>query len=138
MKHIAFSATLFIIASSIFLSSCEKDAGILPNISFKTGANYISGDTTLPAGTNITIGINASKSEDKDVLTRFDITKTIDTAAGTSVYNTNLTGTQGDTFSYDFTTTVDNTPGQVTKYTFTIINRDGLINQVSLKVITGL
>jgi len=118
----------------ISLTSCEKDEGLLPDISLKTGGNYTSTDVTLPAGSAITIGINAAKTEDKDVLKKFNISQSVNGGATTSVYNQDLSGSEGDTFSYDYTTTLENTPGQVNRYIFTITNRDGLTNQVSVQV----
>lgn len=132
------NAFLLICATALLFStfSCEKDEGLLPDISFKTGGNYISTDVTLAAGTSITMGINASKTEDKDVLKQFDISKSINGGTPTSVFNKALSGSEGDNYNYDFTTTVESTPGQQTTYTFTVTNRDGLYNQVSVTVTT--
>ena len=126
---------LLIIIVSIF-SSCEKDEGKLPAISFKTGGNYISSDVTKAGGSPITIGITAAKTEDEDVLKKFNISKSVNGAAATTAFEKPLTGSEGDNFSYDFTTAVDSTSGQTCKYIFTITNRDGLTNQVSLTVTT--
>ena len=132
------NAFLLIFTSTLLfaLSSCEKDEGLLPDISFKTGGSYISTDVTLAAGTSITMGINASKTEDKDVLKQFDISKSVNGGTPTSVFNKTLSGSEGDNYNYDYTTTVDPTSGQQTTYTFTVTNRDGLLNQVSVTVTT--
>lgn len=116
------------------LSSCEKDEGKLPNIAFKTGAGYVFADALLPKSTAITIGIDASKSESKDVLKKFNISRSVNGEAATTVYDQNLSGSDGDNFSYDYTTTLDTVVGQTNLYTFTVTNRDGLVNQVSLTV----
>jgi len=121
-------------AMIVSLMSCEKDEGKLPNISFKTGSGYVSADAVLPGGGDITIGIDASKSEDKDVLKKFNISKSVDGAAASTVYSQDLTGSDGDNFSYDYTTTLGTASGQTEEYTFTVTNRDGLVNQVSLTV----
>lgn len=124
---------LAIIMSVLFLASCEKDEGKLPNIAFKTGGSYISSDVTLSKDTTVTIGISASKSEDKDVLKTFDETRSYDGAAGTSVYSETLSGANGDNYSKDITVTTRTTAG-TEKYTFTVVNRDGLKNTVSLTI----
>lgn len=132
MKNI-FLAIICVSLIALF-SSCEKDEGKLPNISFKTGGSYITTDTAITAGTTITIGISASKAENKDVLKKFNISKSVNGAAATTVYDKDLSGSEGDNYSYDFTPTLESTVGQTNKYTFTVTNRDGLTNQVALTV----
>ena len=132
MKHL--NHLLLGIASLIFISSCEKDEGKLPNISLKTGASYIYKDTTLVAGTTFKIGIVASKSEDKDVLKQFNISRSSNGAAAVSVFSKSMSGTEEDSFAYDYTTSTDSIAGNNSKYTFTITNRDGLTNSVSVTV----
>lgn len=129
-KLINATYALFVIAILTFtLSSCEKDAGKLPNISFKTGTGYTSADATVAKSAAVLIGINASKSEGKDVITKFTITKSVNGADATTVYNQDVTN--GDTFQYDYSFNTDST-AQQDKYTFTVINKDGIVNSVSL------
>ena len=123
--------SLFLLGAVLF-ASCEKDEGKLPDISFKTGGAYTSADATLPGGTDVTIGIEAAKTEEKDVLVKFNISRSIDGGTPATVFDKSLTGSEGDQYDYDFTTTLDNVSGQTNEYTFTVTNRDGLINQVSL------
>lgn len=123
MAGIVFAATFF--------SSCEKDEGKLPNIAFKTGGSYTSASATVAKGAAVTIGINASKSEDEDVLKSFDASKSLDGGAATSFDSKTLSGSEGDSYSKDFPVTVRNQAG-TEKYTFTVINRDGLKNSVEL------
>jgi hypothetical protein len=132
MKNFITSILLF----SLFalFTSCEKDEGKLPNISFKTDAKYISADATIAGGTDILIGINASKSESVDVLKKINISKSINGGTATSVFDKDLTGTEGDTYAYDYATKLEKVVGQTNKYTFTVTNRDGLVNQVSVTV----
>jgi hypothetical protein len=134
MKQLLFLAIAFV--TLFLISSCEDDEGLLPNIAFKTGGVYLNRDTSLVAGTNFIIGIQASKSEDKDVLKQFNVSKSINGAANSSLYDKSLSGAEGDNYNYDYLGTVENTTGQKTKYTFTVTNRDGLVNQVSLTVTT--
>ncbi|TNE81529.1 MAG: hypothetical protein EP332_03815 [Bacteroidetes bacterium] len=114
------------------LYSCERDEGILPEINFKTGGSYISTSDSVNAGAAILIGIEAKKTEDKDVLKKFTVTKSINGAAGVTVISHDLSGADGDAYAYDYNETVENTSGQTNTYTFTVTNRDGLVNQVSL------
>ena len=132
MKPI-FISLLFLSLVTVF-SSCEEDEGRLPNISFKTGDSYISTDVTKPAGSDILIGISASKAEDKDVLKKFNISCSVNNAVDTTVYEKEMSGSEADNYSYDFSTKADTVSGQTNKYTFTVTNRDGLVNQVMLTV----
>ena len=129
MKKIC--AFVAIILAVTFFASCEKDAGKLPNISFKTGASYISADATVKKDTTITIGINASKAEDKDVLKTFDASSIFDGGASTSFANESLSGSSGDSYSKDLSIHVRNQAG-TEKYTFTVVNKDGLKNSVTV------
>lgn len=115
-------------------SSCkkDKDEGKLPNISFKTGAGYTSADATVDTGATVKIGITTSKAEEEDLLTKFTITRTIDTVT-TDLYSKNLSVTTGDadSYTYDFEAKAGKV-AQKEKYTFTVINRDGLVNKIAI------
>jgi len=130
IKYLSFVMMSVIIFS---ISSCEKDAGKLPDISFKTGTGYTSADASIARNTSFKVGINAAKTESADVLKTFNISVSFDGGASTSVYSETLTAAQGDNYTYDFNRTTRNQAG-IEKYTFTITNRDGLINTVTLTV----
>lgn len=133
MKNILKSISLL---SIIFtLASCEKDAGKLPNISFNSGAGYISSNTTVPKGSPIKIGIIASKAEDKDVLKKFNVTQTLNGTKST-LYDIELYSSNQDNYNYTFEQTMDTVAGKSVNYIFTVTNRDGLTNNVSLTVTT--
>jgi hypothetical protein len=121
----------FVIVTAFFTSCKEEDEGKLPNISFKSGANYTSADATVGMGDTITIGIQASKAEDKDVLKTFDATLKYDNGSDSSFYNESLSGSKGDNYSNDIQIIARNVAGKES-YTFTVINRDGLRNSVGL------
>lgn len=128
-----------IVSISYVFSSCEKEEGeFAPEISFKTGGSYTSADATLAAGSSLTIGIDAEKSgeeeEAEDVLKHFNISRSLNGGASTSVYDVDMGSADEESFEYDFSTTVSSTVGDKEKYTFTISNRDGLTGQVSLTV----
>ncbi len=128
--------SLSALAAFVFIASCKKeeDEGRLPNIAFKVTPSYVYKDVTLTRDTTVTVGINASKSEIKDVLISFDASRAYDSATTmTSFVAESLTGTNGDSYSKDVTIHTRNQAG-VEKYTFTVINRDGLKNSVSLTI----
>jgi hypothetical protein len=130
MKHVInfFLFSLLVLT----LNSCKKDEGKLPLISFKTEAGYTSSDATVSAGTDVTIGIIASKAEEADVLKHFNVSLSIDGGTSTTLEDLELTGSDGDAYNVDYTFTVPPPAGHHFKLTFTVTNRDGLTNQVSL------
>lgn len=130
MKKIIIAAVFA--AAIITFASCEKDQGKTPNISFKTGTGYVSASDSLTADTTITIGINASKAEDKDVLKKFNISRSVNNSPDTTIFQKDLSGSEGDNYSYDLVRKLGSKKGQKEKYTFTVTNRDGLVGQVSL------
>lgn len=132
MKNSIQTIALFL--GLLFIASCEKDEGKLPNISFKTGGSYIATDVNAAGGSTVMFGINSSKAEKKDVLKKFAISKSINGGTATTVYSKDLSKSEEDDYSYDFSETLETTVGQTNKYTFTITNRDGLVNQVSATV----
>ncbi len=132
MKNILKSIVLFL--ATVLIISCKKDEGKLPNIAFKTGGSYTNADVTLVGKSAVTIGIDASKAEKKDVLKKFNISKSVNGAANVTVLDKDLSGADADAYAYDYTTTLDTTRGQTNKYTFTVTNRDGLTNQVAVTV----
>ncbi len=128
----ALSAVL--ITPSCKSSSGDTDPMILPKISFKNAAGYVTHDTTVGKNVSLLTGITASKSEPKDVLIRFIVSRGYDSdTVGAAVLTQNLTGTEGDNYSADFPLTTRNTAG-IEVYTYTVVNRDGLVNQVRLRL----
>ena len=127
------------IAIAAIISSCKSkgsdDAMILPKIMLKTDAGYSARDTNVAGGTALLTGIIANKTESNDVLKIFSITRSLDGGAASTVYNENLTAAQGDTYSKDYQIVTRSTAG-TEKYIYTISNRDGLVNNISLTVTT--
>lgn len=114
-------------------ASCKKDPGRVPDISFKTGAGYTSADASIVKNTPFKIGINAAKTEEEDVLKTFNISVSYDGGASATIYSENLTTAMEDNYTYDLLKSTRNQAG-TEKYTFTITNRDGLINTISLTI----
>lgn len=123
---------LLIALLGILNQSCKKDEGVPPEISFKTGANYTSSDTTVAANSILFIGIHAAKSEEEDVLKHFTASVSVNGGDNVTVDEAELTGPDQDTYDVDYTFTVPAGAGDKHKLTFTVTNRDGLTNQVSL------
>ncbi len=137
MKNTLLTIALFVAALSVNSCKKEEDEGKLPNISFKTAAGYVHADTTIAAGDSVLVGIEASKAESADVLKQFNLSTTINSGSSVSVYDRTLTGTEGDAFAYDMHVAASPTAGDTITYKFTVTNRDGLVNYVSMKVIAN-
>ncbi|MFN8286499.1 MAG: hypothetical protein U0V74_07095 [Chitinophagales bacterium] len=132
MKKSLFSlaAVAVLFAALVNFSSCEKDEGKLPAISFKTGAGYTSADKTVNSGDTVVVGINANKTEGEDILKTLNISKSVDNGASTTVQNITIPSAQEDIYSGDFNL-IAGAAGHTEKYSFTVSNRDGLTNTVS-------
>lgn len=113
--------------------SCKKDPGRLPDISFITGTGYLSTDGTIAKNTSFKIGINAAKTENEDVLKTFNISVSYDGGPSETLFTQTLTSAQEDNYTYDLTKNTRNQAG-TEKYSFTITNRDGLINTISITI----
>ena len=131
-KNLYLLAIAIAIITTVY--SCKNnDEGKLPNIAFKTGAGYTSRDTIVTAGDSVKVGIIASKAEENDPLIRFTVAQSWDSSPDTTIYTENLSGALGDNYNKEtFIHTRNLTGTHSEKYTFTVINRDGLTNSVSL------
>ena len=65
------------------------------------------------------------------MLKSFNVSVSYDGGAAATTLNESLSGSQGDNYDKDVTLTARNEAG-TEKYTFTVVNRDGLVNSVSL------
>ncbi|MBI1221178.1 MAG: hypothetical protein GC180_01135 [Bacteroidetes bacterium] len=134
MKIIKLALVVFTMA--FVATSCKKDEGKLPSIQFNTSADFVSSDITLPEGDTAVIQIIADKTEDKDVLKKFDISLSENGGVNQSIYNVDLNSDQEDHFEYTYRAVAGAGSGHTRKYTFTISNRDGLVNQQSITITT--
>lgn len=129
-KRLTRGFLLLIIIAFIFIS-CEKDAHIPPNISFKTGGVYTSADATVGKGVNITVGIIAEKVEDD--MRSYNVSYSYDNATTTTTaQDFSITGSEQQHYEKDVTFTTRDQAG-TEKYFFTITDKDGNIAQ---KVLT--
>lgn len=126
-KFISYLAVAILFIS---VASCEKDKGLLPNIAFVTTEGYTYQDATVGTSAAVKAGITASKAEDKDVLTKFTVTRSVNGGAAEEVESEDLSGEDGDSIARDINITTGSETG-TEKYTFTVVNRDGLINSIS-------
>lgn len=123
-----------IITTAFFLlSSCEKDKMIPPTIDFTTGAGYVSADGHLAANTAFKIGVTATRTEEKDDLKTFVVTRSYDGGSETTIDNVAIPSAQAAEFTKDYSLTTRNQNG-TEKYTFTVTNRDGLITTKSITI----
>ena len=129
----SISAITIISISLLFFSSCEKDKMVPPTIDFTTGAGYTAADAHIALNTAFKIGVDAKRTEDKDDLKTFTVTRSYDGAAATNVDNVTLTTAQAAEFTKDYNFTTRNMAG-TEKYTFTVTNRDGLITTKSITI----
>ncbi len=131
MKTVIKSILVMSMMTLVF-TSCEKEDGEGElHIAFKSGATYTSEDKALPAGTVVTIGVEAETEKAKDPIIRFNISESVDGAAASTVYTENLETTD---YQHDYTFTLDSISGTQHKFTFTVTNRDGFNAQKSLTV----
>ena len=130
MKYVFYFLLIGLLGYSI--QSCKEDEGNPPEIRFKTGTGYTSSDATVTVGDTLIIGIHAEKTEEEDVLKHFNISESIDNGTPMTGYEEDLSGTDGDVYEEDFIFAVPADPGHTHKLIFTVTNRDGLTNQVSL------
>jgi len=123
------------VAAVLTVVSCKKedddDPGTLPQIMLDSSAGYLAKDTTVAKGTLLKVGVRAAKTEANDVLIKFTESVAYDGKADSTVLNATLSSSEGDAYTKDIDINTRNLPGKE-KYTFTIVNRDGLVNSVSL------
>ncbi len=121
---------------SFFMLSCQKERVEPPVINFKTGALFLHANDTLPGDSVFTIGIEATKQGTNGELRIFNISKSVNDSALVTVYSKGLTGTNRDSYTYDFTTKADTIPGTKCKYLFTVTNLNDITKSISLTVVT--
>ena len=94
---------------------------------------YILAPQRLAVGDTVYVGINAAKTEDKDVLKSFEASVAFDGGTRSSFFSESLSGSSGDKYSKDFTIIARQTAGKE-DYRYTVVNRDGFMNSVNLSL----
>jgi hypothetical protein len=123
---------LLSIALIIAFSSCKKntDAHIPPDLAFKTGGAYTSGDRTITQGDSIKVGIIITKKEDD--IKNLNISYAYDgNTSTTTSQNVVMTAAEYGGYDHDFWITTRNTAG-TEKWIFTVTDRDGNLAQKSI------
>lgn len=135
MNYLKRSHTLIISGILLILSfsSCGKDKMIPPTLDFTTSAGYTSADGHVALNTAFKIGVDAKRTEDKDDLKTFTVTKSYDGGTATTIDNVTIGSGQAAEYTKDYNLTTRNTAG-TEKYTFTVTNRDGLITTKSITI----
>lgn len=132
LKNLKSLYAVALIATTLLASSCkkEKDKMIPPILEFRTGGGYTYENDSVGLSDTLLVGVHAEKTEDKDLLRRFVGTQAFDGNSATTFINESF---DQDTYDKDFTIITRNVAG-VEKYTFTIINRDGLTKTISFEL----
>ncbi len=86
----------FLIAGTVFVTSCSKDETTGPSLTLKGGTGYVSTDQTIAAGETITVGAIAEAGDAN--LNRFKFTSTFDNVPATIIDTTINTSS----FNMDF------------------------------------
>jgi hypothetical protein len=97
---------------------------------FKTSSGYIYSDQTIESGQTLKIGVKAETEKKKDPLIRFSISESKNGGAETTILSKNIETTN---FDYDYNFSINDTvSGNKYKYTFVVVNKDGLNKQESI------
>ena len=129
--------TILLIAFTLISASCKKkakeapvDPRIPPDMTFKSGAIYVSKDTTVSKQDTILVGVIVTKTEDN--LSSFNASVSYDgSTTTTTFFNHYLTSAEYGGYTVDVTYYVRNQTG-TEKLTYTIVDRDGNITKKSI------
>jgi hypothetical protein len=127
-----FSKILITLIVLISLTSCEKEQGKIPIIKFKSSSGYTSESNEIIANSSFKIGIDAYKSETRDYLTKITVTKSVNNGQALEVFSKDLSKSERDTYSYDYSSEVGSTSNETEKFTFKVITKRGLTNELYL------
>lgn len=130
MKKINFLFAMLLVAGVAFLSSCGTETEALgPNMDLKGGGDYISSDVTVPAGTDVKIGVTAQQGDAKLVNLKI-------TATSNNIPVTLLDSTfSSDVFNKDYTITAPAEAGTV-RIALVMTDKDGLTDEASFIITT--
>ena len=129
MKNYIIIPVIMLISMSM---SCKKnvDPHTPPDMAFKTGVGYTSGDATILHGDSVKVGIVITKTEDD--LRTFNISYAYDGASSSTTYlNYTMTSAEYGGFDHDYWIHSRNVAGSE-KWIFTVVDRDGNMTQKSI------
>ena len=126
MKNARFKLFIGLIAATaLTFSACTDDTveTSKPKLNFLAGDDYVSADGDIVAGSEFTVGLNAS--HDKKI-EKLEVTVSYDGNPATAPLNCTLcdTAINETSFTIDFTNMVSDKPGTET-WNFTVIDVDG-------------
>ena len=119
-----------LILTSFF--SCEKEQGKIPTLKFKSNSGYTYESNDIVANSSFKIGIDAYKSETRDFLSKITVTKSINNGEAVEVFSKDLSKSERDTYSYDYSGVAGSTSDETEKFTFKMTSKNGLTNEVYL------
>ena len=128
MKKFLFLIGITILGMS---ASCKKntDPHIPPDLAFKTGAGYTSGNATITQGDSVLVGVVITKKEDD--IRNLNISYAYDGNTTTTTLQTVImTAAEYSGYNHDFWIHSRNVAG-TEKWVFTVTDRDGNLAQKS-------
>ncbi len=131
MKGFSKIFLLFLLLST-FITSCEKEQGKIPSIKFKSGSEYISSSSDVIENSTYKIGIDAYKSETRDYLSKISITKSVNNGETVEVFSKDLSKSERDTYSYDYSGIAGSTSDETVTLKFKLTSKNGLTNEAFL------
>ncbi|MGZ3901910.1 MAG: hypothetical protein ACXVNO_06815 [Bacteroidia bacterium] len=124
-----------ILLSCLFFVNCKKkkvDPHVPPDVTFKTGGKYISGDVTRAKNDTMMVGITATKTEDN--LKSYNISVAYDGASTTTTkFNYLMLESEYEGYSHDYQLITRNQAGSE-RWVFSIVDRDGNITQKTINI----
>ncbi|MCW3077472.1 MAG: hypothetical protein JWO32_2081 [Bacteroidetes bacterium] len=127
---------LFFVLACMFLClNCKKkkvDPHVPPDVTFKTGGKFISGDVTRLKNDTMMVGITATKTEDN--LKSYNISVAYDGASTTTTkFNYLMLESEYEWYSHDYQLITRNQTGSE-RWVFSIVDRDGNITQKTINI----
>lgn len=135
MKKLLFLFITMVFGASVLLTGCTdpEPEEVMPTISFQVGADYVSSNTTVEAGSVVQIGIDADANENSGaLLTKLNVQRVF--GSQTSSFDTLISV---NTFSIDFLLTAFPEAGSET-ITFTITDAEGEAASINLILTTEI
>lgn len=133
MSDFYFPSLNKLVSLSLFLLlcvSCENEKEVPATMEFKTGTGYTWQDATIDRGSQLTVGITATRADNN--LKTYNVSVSFDGAfTTTTISNFTISADEKAVYDKDVSFTVRDQTGKE-KYYFTIVDVDGNIVQKSL------
>ena len=138
MKKTIYLFGLLLLAGAMVFTSCKKDedepvVDLTPVITFIGGAGYTSADASLAPSSTFKVGINAGENAtSKKNLATFKVTRIFNNVP-TIVFEKN--NISASTYSWEDDLVANAAAGEE-RWTFTVIDKDGLMKELSFIITT--